>query len=466
MLEDYRKKRSFDSTPEPAGKVTKSKNKRFVVQLHRARAKHYDFRLEHRGVLVSFAVPKGLSLSPKDKRLAVMVEDHPIDYITFEGIIPKGNYGAGTVEIFDHGTYIPLENMDKGLKNGHIKVFLEGQKLQGVWALVKMKDDNWLIIKDNDGFTGVKPQKTSGLPFKNTSVQLATLRNTLPTGKNWIYEIKYDGYRSIAYVQNGKVKILSRNGVDYTKKFDLISQNLKKIDAKNFVIDGEVVVFDENGRSDFGLLQNAIKNTPKTLVFVVFDLLALNGEDLRQNTLLKRKKRLEMLVFKAEPNILYSQHILDGKKALEFAQKHKLEGIVAKKTTSVYLGERSDDWLKIKCTNRQEFVIAGFTTTDKNEVLSAILVGYYQQNNLVFVGKVGVGFSEIDKSTLHQKFKKYIRKTSPFINEKNIKNATWVTPKFVAEIAYAELTKDLRLRQPKFLGLRTDKNPKQIKLEV
>ena len=465
MLGEYHKKRKFSATPEPVGKVKKSKKKRFVVQLHRARAKHYDFRLEHRGVLISFAVPKGLSLNPKDKRLAVMVEDHPVDYIDFEGIIPKGNYGAGTVEIFDTGTYMPLENMVQGLKNGHLKVFLEGQKLRGAWALVKMEDNNWLVIKDNDDYVETQPKKVKKLPFKEISPQLATLSEVLPTGKDWVFEIKYDGYRSLAFAQNGKVKIYSRNGLDYSKKFAQITKSLEKIDAKNFVLDGEVVVFDSSGKSDFGLLQDAIKSGQNTLVFVVFDLLALDGQDLRQNTLLNRKKRLEMLVFKAEPNIVYSQHVTQGKKALEFAQKNALEGIVAKKTTSVYLGTRNQDWLKIKCSKRQEFVVAGFTTTEKNQVLSAILVGYYQNKDLVFVGKVGVGFSEEDKGLLYKKFKRHIRKTSPFVNEKRIKNAVYLSPKFVAEIAYAEITKDGRLRQPKFLGLRQDKNPKSVVLE-
>ena len=465
MLGEYHKKRKFSATPEPVGKVKKSKKKRFVVQLHRARAKHYDFRLEHRGVLISFAVPKGLSLNPKDKRLAVMVEDHPVDYIDFEGIIPKGNYGAGTVEIFDTGTYMPLENMVQGLKNGHLKVFLEGQKLRGVWALVKMEDNNWLVIKDNDDYVETQPKKVKKLPFKEISPQLATLSEDLPTGKDWVFEIKYDGYRSLAFAQNGKVKIYSRNGLDYSKKFAQITKSLEKLDANNFVLDGEIVVFDSSGKSDFGLLQDAIKSGQNTLVFVVFDLLALDGQDLRQNTLLKRKKRLEMLVFKAEPNIVYSQHVTQGKKALEFAQKNALEGIVAKKTTSVYLGTRNQDWLKIKCSKRQEFVVAGFTTTEKNQVLSAILVGYYQNKDLVFVGKVGVGFSEEDKGLLYKKFKRHIRKTSPFVNEKRIKNAVYLSPNFVAEIAYAEITKDGRLRQPKFLGLRQDKNPKSVVLE-
>lgn len=465
MLDEYQKKRKFNSTPEPVGKVKKALRRRFVVQLHKARAKHYDFRLEHKGILISFAVPKGLSANPKDKRLAVKVEDHPVDYLNFEGIIPKGNYGAGTVEIFDTGTYMPLENMDRGLKNGHLKVFLNGQKLRGAWAIIKMEDNSWLLIKESDNFVETKQKKVKKLPFKHISPQLATLSNNLPKGKDWVFEIKYDGYRCLAFAQNGKAKIFSRNGVDYSKKFASIKKSLEKLDANNFVLDGEVAVFDQNGKSDFGLLQESIKNGQNTLVFVVFDLLALNGQDFRQNSLLERKKRLEMVVFKAEPNIVYSQHVTNGEKAFEFAQKHDLEGIVAKKTSSFYLGTRNEDWIKVKCSKRQEFVVAGFTTTEKNQLLSAILVGYYQENNLIFVGKVGVGFSEEDKQKLYKKFKRHIRKSSPFANEKSIQNAHFLTPKFVAEIAYAEITKDGRLRQPKFLGLRQDKKPQDVVLE-
>ena len=464
-LREYHKKRRFENTPEPSGKVKKRKTMRFVVQLHRARAKHYDLRFEYNGVLVSFAVPKGLSDNPKDKRLAVMVEDHPIDYINFEGIIPKGNYGAGTVEIFDKGTYTPLEDFEKSLKNGHIKVLLQGKKLFGVWALVRMEENNWLVIKENDGGPVVQSKKPVKLPFKTQSPQLATLSSSVPIGKNWVFEIKYDGYRVMAFVQGGKAKLLTRNGVDYTKKLANIAKSLEKLDAENFVVDGEVVFFDENGKSDFGKLQNALKNTPNALVFVVFDLLALNGEDLRGKPLLERKKRLEMLVFKARENVVYSSHVEAGKKTFEFAKKNGLEGVVAKKTKSLYNGGRSEDWLKIKCSRRQEFVIGGYVTSEKNEVLSAILVGYYKEKKLVFIGKVGGGFSERDKVEFAQKFKSLIRKTCPFIEAPNVKNAAWLRPSLVAEVEFAEITKDCRLRQPRFVGLRVDKPAKKVVLE-
>lgn len=464
-LKEYREKRDFNATSEPSGVVEKTKKQRFVVQLHRARAKHYDFRLEHKGVLVSFAVPKGLSENPKEKRLAVMVENHPVSYINFEGIIPKGNYGAGTVEIFDSGTYWPLENLDKGLKKGHIKVYLQGQKLVGVWALVRIKENNWLVIKENDKGLVVRKEKKPKLPFKTQKVQLATLVEQVPSGKNWIFEIKYDGYRSLAFVENKKAKLLSRSALDYTKKFSQIAESLGQIDAENFVMDGEIVVFDERGKSDFGKLQTVIKNGEKTPIFVVFDLLALNSEDLRELPIEDRKKRLEMLVFKANENIMFSSHVEDGKKAFKFAKTHSLEGIVAKKLGTKYSGERNNDWLKIKCVKRQEFVVGGYTTTEKNQVLSAVLVGYYDKNRLIFIGKIGVGFSEDDKKSLSKKFQAIMRKTCPFDTLPDVKDAVWVSPKLVAEVEYAEITKDARLRQPRFIGLRSDKDAKNVVLE-
>lgn len=464
-LSDYRQKRRFQTTPEPSGTVVKTQKTRFVIQLHKARAKHYDLRLELNGVLKSFAVPKGLPVRPKEKHLAVLVEDHPLDYINFEGVIPKGNYGAGTVEIYDFGEYIPLKNLNQGFKDGHIKLWLCGEKLIGLWAIVRMKGNNWLIIKENDGLGEIKLTKHKRLPFKSQQVQLATLSSALPCGKDWIYEIKYDGYRVMAFVQNKKAKLLSRNGKDYTQKLKHLANALEKLDAENFVVDGEVVVFDENGKSDFGKLQNALKTAPKTLVYVVFDILALNGEDLRRKPLINRKKQLEMLVFKADKHIVYSNYVENGEKAFDFAKEYMLEGVVAKKKEALYCGGRSEDWLKIKCGRGQEFVIGGYTTTDKNKVLSAVLVGYYSNQKLIFVGKVGVGFSDSEKISVSKKLKGLIRKTCPFSKCPNIKNAFWVSPKLLAQIEYTEITKDGYLRQPRFIGLRCDKPAKKVVLE-
>ena len=296
-LKEYNNKRNFSSTSEPKGKIKKSKSKRFVIQYHEARANHYDFRLEHKGVLISFAVPKGLSLNPKVKRLAVKVEDHPLDYIFFEGIIPKGNYGAGTVEIYDKGNYEINEDMDEALEKGFIKIELKGEKIKGFFSLVKTNDKNWLIIKNKDEHSMAKTKKeTSKLPFKKVNVQLATLSKDLPKGKGWIYEIKYDGYRMIVIKENKKVKILSRNNIDYTSKFKKICESIKSIDD-NFIIDGEIVSFDENGRSDFKLLQENLKNKNNEFYYVIFDLLAIDNNDLRTLPLIKRKEKLKRLLF-------------------------------------------------------------------------------------------------------------------------------------------------------------------------
>ncbi len=466
-LKEYNKKRDFKATTEPKGKTKSTSAKKFVIQYHEARAKHYDFRLEHKGVLLSWAVPKGLSKNPNVKRLAVMVEDHPIDYMNFEGVIPKGNYGAGTVEIFDKGDFLPIEDVSKGLKKGHIKIVLNGEKLKGAWSLIKTKGDQWLIIKIDDEYATLKEKiKKTNLPFKACSVQLASMSKSIPKGKDWVFEIKYDGYRMLSFVEKGKVKILSRNGIDYSKKFEKICNALQKIDQDSFVIDGEIVSFDKKGRSDFGLLQESIKHKNHDLFYVIFDLLSLNGEDLRKKTLLERKEKLERLLFKADRSLIFSSHVDKGKETFEFAKKNNLEGIIAKNINSIYSGTRNEDWLKIKCYYRQEFVIAGYTTTEKNELLSALLLGFYDKNKLIYVGKVGTGFSDRLSKELNSKFQKHIRKNCPFDEKINEKNVTWLTPFFVAEVQFAELTKEKLLRQASFIGLREDKKAKDVVLEI
>ena len=498
MLKEYNKKRNFKTTTEPKGEIksqnskvikkninkvninkktekinkkTENSNKNqkiFVIQYHIARAKHYDLRLEHNGVLLSWAVPKGLSQNPKDKRLAVMVEDHPIEYANFEGVIPKGNYGAGSVEIFDSGNYEQLESFNKGLKKGHLKFVLNGKKYKGAWSLVKTDEKNWLAIKENDEFAVTKKQSPKKVknPFSQCDVELATLSAKIPSGKDWLFEIKYDGYRMISFVQNGKVKLKSRNNKDYTSKFEQIAKSLSEIQQDCFVLDGEIVSFDKNGKSDFGLLQENLKQKTNEFYYVVFDILSLNGEDLREKQLIYRKEVLQRLLAKSKNNLMFSSHILgNGKKIFKFAKENGLEGVVAKKTDSKYVGKRTADWLKIKCYLRQEFVVAGYTKTVKNENVSAILLGYYKGNKLIFVGKVGTGFSEQQKLDFSKKFEKIQRKTCPFAVEPNEKNAIWLKPELVAEIQYAELTKSDILRQPSFVGLRADKDPKSVVLE-
>lgn len=473
-LKEYNKKRNFSSTTEPKGKVAaESKKLKFVIQYHKARAKHYDFRLEWKGVLLSFAVPKGLSTDPNQKRLAVHVEDHPLDYASFEGIIPKGNYGAGSVDIFDEGFYEPSYDMDYGLKKGHLKFTLFGNVYQGEWSLVKMDEKNWLLIKSQDKFAkkDTKTQKKSlkiALKPQSTSVMLAKLTNTIPRGKDWLFEIKYDGYRLLAFVENGKVKCVSRGGQDYTKKFDEIAQSLSQIDEQTFVVDGEVVAFDKNGRSDFGLLQKHIKECGEK-TYVIFDLLELNGQDLRDKPLIERKTLLQRLFSKERQHLMFSEHIVgNGKKVFQFAKKHNLEGLVAKNSNSSYSGNRNGDWLKIKCYARQEFVICGYTTTEKNKTLSALVLGYYQKDKLIFAGKVGTGFDEKDRAELAKKLNKIATKICQIdiIPQSAKLDAVWTKPKYVAEIQFAELTKDKILRQPSFIALREDKDAKSVKLEI
>lgn len=467
-LKEYNKKRNFNKTDEPKGKVKKTaKNLRFVIQLHHARAKHYDFRLEYNGVLLSYAIPKGLSQNPKDKRLAVHVEDHPIDYINFEGIIPKGNYGAGSVEIYDKGNYFPLSDFETGLKKGHLKFVLNGKKFKGAWSLIKIDEKNWLIVKADDEFVIENNTKKTTLPFKDIRPQLATLSNKIPKGKDWLFEIKYDGYRIISYLKDDKIKMLSRNNIDYTKKFESLVQDLKQLGQENFVFDGEVVVFDKEGKSDFGLLQTNLKQKKNDYYYIIFDLLALNGEDYRNLPLIKRKEKLERLLVKSPKTLIYSTHIIDkGEECFKLAKEKNLEGIIAKKCNAPYIQKRTNDWLKIKCMKLQEFVVGGFTTNEKNKYISAILLGYYEDNKFKYVGKVGTGLTEEQKKKLNKLFKKYITNTSPFNDKLKEKNVVWLKPNLVAQIKYTELTKDSFLRHPSFVALRQDKTAKDVKLEV
>lgn len=460
-LEKYNRKRNFNKTSEPKGKIEKGKGDRFVIQYHKSRRAHYDFRLEYGGVLISWAIPKGLSFNKKDKRLAVKVEDHPVSYISFEGVIPKGEYGAGKVEIFDKGKYAVLGDLDEGLEKGTFKVALYGEKLQGIWAFVHFKEDNWLAIYEFDILNNTTKDKVvKTLPFKKVEPQLATLTKTIPKGREWIFEIKYDGYRIIALIERGKVKLLSRNGHDYTTKFNSICESLQRaIGDSAVILDGEVVVFDDRGRSDFSLLQEHIKYKKGGFQYVIFDILAQNGQDLRTKDLKQRKEILKDISKFFPDNIIFSQFVEDkGEECYALAKKLGLEGIVAKNITSKYSGGRDRTWLKIKCYNRQEFVIGGYTLSEKDNLFASILLGYYQDGNLIFIGSAGTGFSDKAKEELIKKFKKIERKSCPFTNLKKVPSgAIFVTPKLVAEVQFAEITRSGLLRQASYIGLREDK---------
>ena len=381
-LEEYKRKRNFERTGEPEGETAESdEGLSFVVQHHMARREHYDLRLEWNGVLLSWAVPKGPSYNTREKRLAVRVEDHPLDYKNFEGTIPQGEYGGGTVMLWDEGYWEPYADVGNGLRDGMLKFVLKGRRLKGSWALVRMKTkagetkDNWLMLKEKDEYAGTSDginkfntsirtgrtmmeiaegadEKFAKNPFTAAKVQLAKLVNTVPKGENWIYELKYDGYRVIAFVEGNRARLMTRNGNDYTTRFQPVSSSLIDWAAgRAMVLDGEMTVTDARGKTDFQALQNYMKHPQaQNLTFIVFDLLALDGTDLRNRPLSDRKEMLEALMKDAPKNLWYSRHVRGkGSESLAVACEMGMEGIVGKKSNSIYSGTRNGDWIKLKC---------------------------------------------------------------------------------------------------------------------
>ncbi|WP_316793975.1 DNA ligase D [Pedobacter frigoris] len=525
-LEKYVKKRDFSKTKEPGlkkaeletkakkkPKATAGKKLSFVVQRHHASHLHYDFRLEMQGVLKSWAVPKGPSLNPKDKRLAMMVEDHPYEYRTFEGEIPAGNYGGGTVHIFDKGTYQALEkgseeDLLKGLHAGNLKFKLNGKILKGEFALVKIKsaeDNTWLLIKHNDEYAvkgsfdseDLVPStiKKKGIAFKKNAGKqqavaeletdaeeeppietreisykpmLAKLADHVFDDPDWIYEKKLDGYRALAFTEaKGGVKIMSRNGIDFKEKYKAVSEALKDL-GLDAVIDGELVVEDKKGKSYFQKLQNYDAETEDmTLKFYVFDLLALNGHDMRGMELVKRKELLKKLIDGLdEPAVIYNDHVHEnGKELFKAAEKHGWEGIIGKNATSVYSSDkRSDQWLKFKLQNSQEVIIIGFSKPEgSRQYFGSIALAMYEGTALTYIGNCGTGFNEETLKDLHHKMRALVIKNKP-VKEKVHKeyNFTWVKPELVAEVTYSEWTEDQHLRHPVFKGLRMDKEKDNV----
>lgn len=499
-LESYNKKRDFRKTGEPSGKEEKSREKlRFVVQKHDASRLHYDFRIEWDGVLLSWAVPKGPSYNPKERRLAVEVEPHPISYRDFEGTIPEKEYGGGTVMLFDEGYWEPQEEMEKNLKEGSIKMILYGERLKGKWALIRMKskgdeeDKNWLLIKEKDelvqeqdGISQIKTSVRTGrtmeeiatekkpakqakekkLPYQEYTLQLAKLEKEVPENGEWVYELKYDGYRITAEIEGGQVRLLTRNQKDYTEKFPVVAEELKEMaGTRNMILDGEIVVLDDNGRSDFQKLQRYLKHPGgKNITYILFDLLALEEKDYRSQELLKRKKELKKLLAEKHPHLHYSEHTDgEGREILKAACEADMEGIIGKRADSPYAGSRNGDWIKVKCEKRQEFVIGGYTSSDKrSKGISSLLLGVYEKEELVYAGRTGTGFSQKQRKELEGKFKSILRKTSPFKDapeERSGEEIFWVTPKLIAEVRFQEWTDEHLLRQASFKGLREDKNP-------
>jgi bifunctional non-homologous end joining protein LigD len=494
-LSTYHKKRDFKRTREPKGKSGKKSSFRFVVQRHEATRLHYDFRLELGGVLKSWAVPKGPSLNPTQKRLAVMVEDHPVDYISFKGKIPEGNYGAGNVDIWDNGSFVPVtadhEPLSEkqalaAIEKGELKFSLKGKKLQGEFVLVRLKKDdkNWLLIKHRDEHAvntiydaedevgKTIPKKTIASIRHGKAVKmkrfikpmLASASKTPFDDKDWIYEIKWDGYRAITEIKDGEIRFYSRNGIDFSSRFPSIVQALKKI-KHNAILDGEVVLLNEKNLPDFQKLQLYENHLNYPLLYYVFDILELKGKDTRSLSLLDRKTLVKELL-KKNKTVRYCDHIDEhGIAFLEKAKEQGLEGIIAKRKDSLYTdGIRSKEWLKLKNVQSTEVLIAGYTAPRGGRThFGSLILANKKGKKFVYRGHVGTGFSNEILKSLKQKMKPLETDDSPFdekvsVNEK----VTWLQPELVADIAYTEVTRDGIFRHPAFLRLREEKSSKEI----
>jgi bifunctional non-homologous end joining protein LigD len=462
-LSEYERKRNPKKTPEPfGGKRGKAKAPIFVVQRHDARRLHYDFRLERDGVLASWAVPKGVPLEPGEQHLAVHVEDHPLEYGSFEGEIPKGNYGAGTVEIWDRGTYDLLEEKP----DGGLTVRLHGKRLDGTWALVPAHlsgdEKNWLILRKRDDAKQA-PARRVYRPM------LATLTEELPRGEGWEFEPKWDGYRVLGYVRGGEAKLVSRNGNDLTKRFELVAKELvKAVRTPDAVVDGEVVALDTAGKSSFSAMQQGSTR----LAYEVFDVLEADGEPLVDLPLTERRKRLEKLLAR-NPVVQLSGSFEDGEALYEAASEQGLEGVMAKRSSSRYTeGKRGRDWLKIKTHGRQEFVICGYTKGQgrRSGSFGALVLGVHRGEGWEWVGNVGTGFGEREIRELLAKLAPLQQDESPFAEIPKMPkvkkgDVVWVEPRLVAEVEFAEWTHDGHLRAPSFQGLRDDKPAQDVHRE-
>lgn len=504
-LGKYHAKRNFRDTPEPKGAVKKPGKKLvFVVQEHHATRLHYDFRLELDGVLKSWAVPKGPSLNPHDHHLAVMTEDHPYEYRKFEGVIPEGNYGAGNVIIWDEGWYEPRQeskNQEKllgeELKKGHLTFIMHGKKLKGEFALIRMDhmgEKEWLLVKKGDEYAttkditkqdesvksgrkvddipgGRKLPDLSAYPKKAKPWQvkpmLCTLVDEVFDDQDWLFEIKWDGYRAISAKHAGDIALYSRNGLDFAERYAPITEALRTI-KHNVILDGEIVVVDASGRPHFELLQGWRKTQEGELQYHVFDILWCDGHDVRNMPLIERKKLLQKIV-PQNSLIKYSDHVQTHGTAL-FAemQKQGLEGIVAKKADSVYReNDRGNAWLKIKTHLRQEVVIGGYTEPrGGRKYLGSLILGVYDKGEFIYVGHSGGGIPDAQRKALYEKLQKRERKTSPFKTQpKPNAPVHWVRPELITEMAFSEWTNEGYMRHPQYVGMRTDKDPTSIKRE-
>src|SRR5438477_2143405 len=490
-LERYREMRDFSITPEPRGRKATAKKKalRYYIQRHAATRLHYDFRLELAGVLKSWAVPKGPSFDPADKRLAMQTEDHPLDYGEFEGVIPEKQYGAGEVLLWDRGTWTP-EDRDplEALRKGRLHFRLDGEKLRGSWILTRTRGNEdrpaWLLIKRHDEYaqpgvdiTAERPESVKRSPRRAKRAekaelpqfiapQLATLVTDPPKTGEWVYEVKHDGYRMLARLAKRDARLLTRSGKDWTERLPHLAKALKSLKLHDTWLDGEIVVLRDNGRSSFQGLQNAFDaGRDSEIVYFVFDAPFLKGADLRRLPLAERKKRLQHAL-KPSKSIRFSEHLEgDATEVLDKACKLGLEGLIGKRADSVYESGRTKTWIKLKCRQQQDFVIVGYTAPGGSRTgFGALVLGVYDApgGKLKYAGKVGTGFDEHWLSTLTKRLAAMKRADSPLVNPPREKGVQWVKPQLVAQIAFAERTDDGIVRQAAFLGLREDIAPKSV----
>jgi bifunctional non-homologous end joining protein LigD len=462
-LEEYRKKRDAKATPEPFGGEGSGGAPVFVVQKHAARSLHYDFRLERNGALASWAVPKGVPVEPGAKALAVQVEDHPLDYATFAGEIPKGSYGAGTVEIWDHGTYELLE----AKADGGLKVRLHGERFQGVWTLVPAhldgKEQNWLLIRSATDTETVKP--SAGAVYKP---MLATLSDALPARGDWLYELKFDGYRALAYVRGGTCELRSRNGNDLTSRFSAVAKAVADAVLHDAVVDGEVCALDDRGRPSFSAMQQGSGR----LVYYAFDCLEAEGVPVADRPLEERRELLAELL-RPNASVSLSAAFEDGRALYETVERQGLEGVMAKRKGSRYAqGRRGRDWLKVKTHGRQEFVIAGYTRGEghRSAAFGSLVLAFNDGGALRYAGNVGTGFDDREIARLLALLRPLERPESPFAAPPKLPrvrrgDVTWVEPRLVAEVEFSEWTHDGHVRQPSYKGLREDKAPSEVRHE-
>ncbi len=536
-LAEYNRKRDFKKTAEPAGKrASSATGNRFIVQKHEATRLHWDFRLEADGVLKSWAVTKGPSPDPSVKRLAVRTEDHPMAYAEFEGTIPKGEYGGGSVMLWDKGTWAPVEGKSwKDIDKGHLHFTLDGERMKGEWLLIRLKPrpgekrENWLLRKLDDehadegdplvercltsvltgrtmaeiaadkrgewslkgkegqAFTAVmeraaernkavgkapaRPRRAAAKLSKFRSPQLATLVDAVPAGNGWMHEIKFDGYRALVACAGEQVRVYTRSGKDWTDKFEPLAGHLRALDLPPCLIDGEIVAYDAGGNPDFSSLQAVLKRghgaekASDGLAFHAFDLLEIDGEDLAKRSNIERKERLEALLAEAKPPIHVADHVIGaGEKLYRAMCDAGQEGIISKRIDAPYRSARTRNWVKVKCTLRQEFVIIGWKKSSaRGRPFSSLLLAQHEGDRLLYKGNVGTGFDTDTLRELAAKFARIERKTAPAeVGRVESRGVTWLAPKLVAEVAFSEFTADGNVRHGSFVALRGDKRAEDV----